>query len=74
VFVGLALWSAFTGYANAFAIASGLVHAAGGSNVSLLLPPGLAALLFVLTLTMCAGGAAISLRRVARISPISVFR
>jgi putative ABC transport system permease protein len=51
-----------------------LVHAAANSNVSLVLPWPLAALIALITLVMCAGASAVAIDKIRRAEPTMVFR
>jgi putative ABC transport system permease protein len=66
--------SATLGFAGGMLLV-GLVMVAGeGSTVAVAMPPGLIGVLAVLTLFMCMLGALISIRRITRIDPTSVFQ
>ena len=68
-----ALLSAAVGYAVGMACAMIVVRAADNSNLSLMLPPWLAAGVGGLTAIMCAGAAMISIRRAVKADPAMVF-
>jgi len=66
--------SAVFGFAGGMVLVGGVVLASAGSTVAVAMPPGLVAVLALLTLCMCALGALVSIRRVTRIDPTSVFQ
>lgn len=66
--------SAVFGFAGGMVLVGGVVLASSGSTVAVAMPPGLVAVLALLTLCMCALGALVSIRRVTRIDPTSVFQ
>jgi putative ABC transport system permease protein len=66
--------SAVFGFAGGMLLVALVVLASAGSTVAVAMPAGLVGVLAVLTLCMCALGALISIRRVTRIDPTSVFQ
>ncbi|WP_257387799.1 ABC transporter permease [Tahibacter caeni] len=66
--------SAVFGFAGGMLLVGLVVLASTGSTVAVAMPPGLIAVLALLTLCMCALGALVSIRRVTRIDPTSVFQ
>jgi putative ABC transport system permease protein len=62
------------GYLAGITLAAGLVFLGRNGSAALLLPPGLAALLAIVTLLMCSGGAILSFRKVMSLEPTSAFR
>jgi len=69
-----ALLSAALGYAIGIGCAETVVSISEDSNVALLLPLWLALSVGVLTAAMCAGAAAISIRRAVKAEPAMVFK
>lgn len=66
--------SAVFGFGGGMVLVALVVAASAGSTVAVAMPPGLVGVLAVLTLCMCALGALVSIRRVTRIDPTSVFQ
>lgn len=66
--------SAVFGFAGGMLLVGLVVVASAGSTVAVAMPPALIGVLALLTLCMCALGALISIRRVTRIDPTSVFQ
>jgi putative ABC transport system permease protein len=69
-----ALLSAVIGYALGIALTAMLVYLARHAGPAILLPPGLAVGLFILTVAMCVGAALISIHKVTRVDPAAVFK
>lgn len=74
IVVRQALMSGGLGYAVGITLAAGLVFLGRDGSAALLLPPGLAVLLGLITLLMCLGGAVLSIRKIMRLEPMSAFR
>lgn len=66
--------SATLGFAGGMLLVGLVVLAGEGSTVAVAMPGGLIGLLALLTLFMCMLGALISIRRITRIDPTSVFQ
>lgn len=66
--------SAVFGFAGGMVLVGVVVLVSTRSTVAVAMPPGLIAVLALLTLCMCALGALVSIRRVTRIDPTSVFQ
>jgi putative ABC transport system permease protein len=66
--------SAVFGFVGGMLLVGLVVLASTGSTVAVAMPSGLVAVLALLTLCMCALGALVSIRRVMRIDPTSVFQ
>lgn len=66
--------SAVFGFAGGMVLVGLVVLASAGSTVAVAMPAGLIGVLAVLTLCMCALGALVSIRRITRIDPTSVFQ
>lgn len=66
--------SAVLGFAGGMLLVALVVRAGAHSTVAVAMPPALIGVLALLTLGMCALGALISIRRVTRIDPTSVFQ
>lgn len=66
--------SAVFGFAGGMVLVGLVVLASAGSTVAVAMPAGLVGILAVLTLCMCALGALVSIRRITRIDPTSVFQ
>ena len=66
--------SAVFGFAAGMVAVSGVVAATAQGNVAAVTPPWLIGALAVLTVLMCALGAIVSIRRVMKIDPTSVFQ
>ncbi|GMV29822.1 MAG: putative ABC transporter, permease protein [Rhodanobacteraceae bacterium] len=66
--------SAVFGFGGGMLLVALVVAASTGSTVAVAMPVGLIGVLAVLTLCMCALGALVSIRRVTRIDPTSVFQ
>ena len=69
-----ALISGALGYAIGITVAASLVFLGRNGSAALLLPPGLAILLGLVTLLMCFGGAVLSIRKIMKLDPVSAFR
>lgn len=69
-----AVISAAFGFVGGMLLVGLVVVASAGSTVAVAMPAGLVALLALLTLGMCALGALVSIRRITRIDPTSVFQ
>ncbi|HSX62264.1 MAG TPA: ABC transporter permease [Tahibacter sp.] len=69
-----ALISAVFGFAGGMVLVGFVVAASAGSTVAVAMPVELIGVLALLTLGMCALGALVSIRRVTRIDPTSVFQ
>lgn len=69
-----ALTNAVIGYALGLAIVLGIIKGYVGTGMTMLLPPALMAGVFVLTVGMCLGASAISVRKALRVDPAIVFR
>jgi putative ABC transport system permease protein len=65
--------SAVLGFAAGFVVTLGAVAISSTGNIAIAMPAWLGAVLALLTGVMCAAGAVISIRRVMRIDPTSVF-
>lgn len=66
--------SAVFGFAGGMVLVGLVVLASARSTVAVAMPAGLIGILAVLTLCMCALGALVSIRRITRIDPTSVFQ
>lgn len=66
--------SAVFGFGGGMLLVALVVAASAGSTVAVAMPAGLIGVLALLTLCMCALGALVSIRRVTRIDPTSVFQ
>jgi len=66
--------SAVFGFIGGMLLVGLVVLASAGSTVAVAMPPGLIGVLGLLTLCMCALGALVSIRRIMRIDPTSVFQ
>jgi putative ABC transport system permease protein len=66
--------AAVAGFALGAALAYGLRPVMAGIDLKLIIAPRLAAYVFVGTLALCVGAAALSFRQVARLDPAMVFR
>lgn len=66
--------SAVFGFSGGMVLVALVVMASAGSTVAVAMPAGLVGVLALLTLCMCALGAIVSIRRVTRIDPTSVFQ
>ncbi|TDR41210.1 putative ABC transport system permease protein [Tahibacter aquaticus] len=66
--------SAVFGFAGGMLMVWLVMLASAGSTVAVAMPPGLIGVLALLTAGMCALGALVSIRRVMRIDPTSVFQ
>lgn len=66
--------SAVFGFGGGMLLVALVVAASAGSTVAVAMPWGLVGVLAVLTSCMCALGALVSIRRVTRIDPTSVFQ
>jgi putative ABC transport system permease protein len=69
-----ALTSGLAGYAVGMTIAQVVSAASRSGTTQVLVPPTLAALLFVLTLGMCAVASIVSINKVTRLDPAMVFK
>lgn len=69
-----ALLSAVMGYAIAITIATFIAEGSKTGDALILLPPEVAAGIFVLSLAMCAGASVLSIRKATAIDPAMVFR
>jgi len=69
-----ALVSAVAGYTLGILLSYVIVQFSEKGGASILLPPWLAASLFVITVCMCVGAALISINKVTRIDPVMVFK
>jgi putative ABC transport system permease protein len=69
-----ALTNAVIGYALGLAIVQGIIRGYVGTGMTMLLPPALMVGVFVLTVVMCLGASAISVRKALRVDPAIVFR
>jgi len=69
-----AVASAIVGYAVAIAIAIGVEYSSRGGGANIVLPPGVRAALFGLTLFMCVSAAMVSINKVTKIDPALVFK
>jgi putative ABC transport system permease protein len=69
-----AAMSAVMGYALGITVSIFVVRAAEGGGAAILLPWPMAALIFGLTLLMCAIAAAVSINKVTHLDPAMVFR
>lgn len=74
IIIRQAVISAALGYGAGIAVAALIVFAARNGSAAMILPWELAAGLAVLTIGMCVAAALISIRKVTRICPTSVFR
>ena len=74
VIVKQAAISAVFGYAMGLVITLAMVAYSQTGNVAMALPPWAVALLALLTLAMCMLGALVSIRRITRIDPTTVFQ
>lgn len=74
IIVKQALATAFIGYALGLGIVQGIVRGYVSTGMTMLLPPGLMAGVFVLTVGMCLGASIISVRKVLRVDPVIVFQ
>ena len=68
-----ALVSALIGYLLGIMLALGVVHAADGTTLNVVMTPQLAMMLFALTIGMCTLAAISAIFKVTRIDPASVF-
>lgn len=68
-----ALLSGLAGYLLGMALTLAIFAAAKGSSLNVVMTPGLAGLLFIVTLGMCALAAISAIVKVTRIDPASVF-
>lgn len=68
-----ALVSALIGYLLGIMLALGVVHAADGTTLNVVMTPQLAVMLFALTIGMCTLAAISAIFKVTRIDPASVF-
>jgi len=66
--------SAVFGYTGGMAAVLAVVALSSRTNVAVAMPPWLALLLAILTILMCALGAVVSVRRLIRIDPTTVFQ
>jgi putative ABC transport system permease protein len=66
--------SAVFGFTGGMLLVALVVMASAGSTVAVAMPMGLVGILALMTLCMCALGAIVSIRRVTRIDPTSVFQ
>ncbi|MBL8297486.1 MAG: ABC transporter permease [Rhodanobacteraceae bacterium] len=66
--------SAVFGFSGGMLLVALVVAASAGSTVAVAMPLGLVGVLALLTLCMCALGALVSIRRITRIDPTSVFQ
>ena len=66
--------SAALGFGLGMALVYAVEFASRGGSVALSMPPWLVGVLALLTLMMCALGALVSIRRIVRIDPTSVFQ
>ena len=73
VILAQAAISAVVGYAIGMAIALAIVYATQNTALPIIMTPGLAALLFALTLFMCGVSAIAAISKVTRIDPAMVF-
>lgn len=69
-----ALASAVAGYTLGISVAYVIVQFSEKGGASILLPPWLAAGLFVVTVCMCVGAALISINKVTTLDPVMVFK
>lgn len=74
VIIQQALLSAVIGYAIAITIAHFIVEASRTGDAVILMPPEMAAGIFVLALVMCVGASILSIRKATSIDPAMVFR
>ncbi len=74
VIVRQAAISGLLGYAIAIVVALGVSRASLAGTTAIIIPPSLAAILFVLTLAMCIGASVVSIDKVTRIDPALVFK
>lgn len=68
-----ALLSGVVGYIVGLALTLGIIQLAQGTTLNVVMTPGLAALLFVVTLLMCVFAAISAIFKVIRIDPAGVF-
>lgn len=73
VIVQQAIASALIGYPVAMAVTAGVVTQSGRGGASILVPWQLAAGMLLLTIAMCTGAALVSINKVTRIDPATVF-
>jgi putative ABC transport system permease protein len=66
--------TATLGYAIGIVLALVIAHASQGSTALIVVPPSLAAGLFVVTFAMCAAASLISIRKVMTLDPAMVFQ
>lgn len=69
-----AIASAVMGYGLALAVSHLIVYLARNGGPAILLPWQVAAAMFVLTIVMCVSAAMVSIRKVTRVDPGSIFR
>ncbi len=74
VIIRQAMLSAVWGYAVGLVISFAAVAAAQNAGPAIILPLPVAAVMFIVTLAMCVGAALISIRKVTRIDPVTVFK
>ncbi len=74
ILIEQALLSAVLGYALGMMVSVFVVRASREGGAAILMPPSLAAGLFVLTVAMCVGAALVSINKVTRIDPAMVFK
>lgn len=74
VIIRQAVLSALAGYGIGLGVTLAIIRASRNGGTAILLPGELAAGLLALTLVMCVGAAAISIRKVTRLDPAMVFK
>ncbi|HWY59981.1 MAG TPA: ABC transporter permease [Terriglobales bacterium] len=66
--------SAVIGYALGMIVSGFVVHASQAGGAAILMPPSMAGGMFFVTLLMCVGAALVSINKVTRIDPATVFK
>jgi putative ABC transport system permease protein len=74
VIVRQAAISGVIGYAIAIAVATMVSRGSLAGTTAIIIPPSLAAALFLLTIAMCIGASIVSINKVTRIDPAMVFK
>ncbi len=70
-----ALWMAVLGYVPGIALSAGLgAWTAQAQAIAILINPGIAAGVFVITVVMCSGAAVFAIQKVTRLDPAMVFK
>jgi putative ABC transport system permease protein len=74
VIVEQAVISAVAGYALAMIVSVFIVHGSARGGAAILLPWPMAAAMLGLTIVMCTGAAIVSINKVTRLDPATVFK